>query len=195
MRHENVPHKNKKRWNDIMSLAGKTIIVDAGHGGKYPGVTNSERVEKTVALMFAKVLQSKLQSKGATVYMTRTTDKDFGGTNADDDVNKRVAYINKNLPQVHALISIHCNTPTGLVGPIYQDGNAAAKSFAENVSFNYGGQGARKGNLAIIRDTTRTRAAILLEIAQIDDDWLDNSTLVSNAVNDLIAGIDAYIPG
>lgn len=178
-----------------MSLKGKSIIIDPGHGGQFPGVKNSERTEKNVTLSFSKRLQSKLLAKGMTVHMTRTTDKDFGGTNADDDINKRIAYINKYLPQVDVLISIHCNTPLGLVGPIYQEGNSAAKLFADYVSDSYGGQGERAGNYAITRDTTRTRAAIILEIAQIDDDWLDNTTLVDNAINDLIAGIDAYIPG
>jgi len=50
--------------------------------------------------------------------MTRTSDKDFGGSNADDGINKRVEYINKTFPKVSGLVSIHVNTAwTDRVGP------------------------------------------------------------------------------
>lgn len=101
-----------------MSVKGKSFIIDAGHGGKYDGTTSGSRKEKVVTLNMSKILEKKLKAKGATIYMTRTTDKDFGGSNADDDVNKRVAYINTTFPKVSGLVSIHINTAwTGRIGP------------------------------------------------------------------------------
>ena len=58
-------------------LAGMTIVVDAGHGGEWSGTygVTPGLYEKTLTLQYAKKLQTKLQSLGATVVMTRTTDK------------------------------------------------------------------------------------------------------------------------
>ena len=53
--------------------------------------------------------EEKLQAKGAMVYITRITDKDLDDSTAADDINRRVAYINKNFQTVNELISIHCN--------------------------------------------------------------------------------------
>jgi len=60
------------------SLDGKIICVDAGHGGT--ALTDSYRVgpggerEEWINLRVAKILQKKLEEKGASVLMTRTTD-------------------------------------------------------------------------------------------------------------------------
>lgn len=60
------------------SLNGKIICVDAGHGGT--ALTDSYRVgpggerEEWINLRVAKILQNKLEIKGAKVLMTRTTD-------------------------------------------------------------------------------------------------------------------------
>ncbi|WP_159475601.1 N-acetylmuramoyl-L-alanine amidase [Dyadobacter sp. 3J3] len=59
-------------------LSGKIICVDAGHGGT--ALTDSYRVgpggerEEWINLRVAKLLQKMLEEKGATVFMTRTTD-------------------------------------------------------------------------------------------------------------------------
>lgn len=59
-------------------LSGKIICVDPGHGGT--ALTDSYRVgpggerEEWINLRVAKLLQKKLEEKGATVVMTRTTD-------------------------------------------------------------------------------------------------------------------------
>ena len=57
-------------------LSGMTIVVDAGHGGEWSGTygVTPGLYEKTLTLQIAKKLQSKLQSLGATVVMSRTAD-------------------------------------------------------------------------------------------------------------------------
>lgn len=62
--------------------------------------------------------------------MTRTTD--VGGSDANEDVNNRVAYIN-SLLAVHGLMSIHINTTTGRVGTFHHAGYAGSKGFADAV--------------------------------------------------------------
>jgi len=60
-----------------MSVKGKSFIMDADHGGRYDGAVHDSRKEKVMNLNMAKILQTKLKAKGATVYMTHTKDKDL----------------------------------------------------------------------------------------------------------------------
>ena len=54
----------------------KTIVIDAGHGGKDSGAVGPRRqYEKTVVLGIAKNLYKNLKSKGFKVYLTRSRDK------------------------------------------------------------------------------------------------------------------------
>ena len=70
---EPVKIKEKTSTN----LRGKTIVVDAGHGGKDPGageVGYSPVSEKHIVLDISLKLAEKLRSKGARVIMTRKND-------------------------------------------------------------------------------------------------------------------------
>ena len=175
-----------------MSIKGKSFIIDAGHGGKYDGVVYGSRKEKVVTLNMAKILQTKLKAKGATVYMARTTDKDFGGSTAAKDVNNRVTYINKNFPKVSGLLSIHVNTAyKGRVGPFYQKGNATSKKFSQAIASRYGTV-PHEGDFAVIRDTTRTSAETLIELGQINDGWLDKKASLESTADFIIKGLEDY---
>jgi N-acetylmuramoyl-L-alanine amidase len=55
-------------------LAGKVVVVDAGHGGRDSGATHGGVMEKTVALQTAQRLASELSKAGASVVMTRADD-------------------------------------------------------------------------------------------------------------------------
>ena len=52
----------------------KTIVVDAGHGGKDPGASDNGVTEKNVNLAVALELERELLSRGFNVVMTRRTD-------------------------------------------------------------------------------------------------------------------------
>jgi len=56
------------------SLVGKTIVVDAGHGGHDVGAKGVEHVEKDLCLQLCLQLQRELEAKGARVVMTRPSD-------------------------------------------------------------------------------------------------------------------------
>jgi N-acetylmuramoyl-L-alanine amidase len=81
----------------------KTIVIDAGHGGKDPGAHGASATEKTVALAIAKKLKEaiKEQMPGINVVMTRSDDTFI-------ELNRRSDIANK--AGGNLFISIHCNS-------------------------------------------------------------------------------------
>ena len=81
----------------------KTIIIDAGHGGKDPGARGSYSNEKTVTLAIAQRLKAAIDSQITSVktIMTRTDDTFI-------PLNQRSAIANQN--HGNLFISIHCNS-------------------------------------------------------------------------------------
>jgi N-acetylmuramoyl-L-alanine amidase len=81
----------------------KTVIIDAGHGGKDPGTHGLHTNEKTVALAIAKKLRVALEEQmpGITTVMTRNDDTFIPLDRRAGIANER----NGNL-----FISIHCNS-------------------------------------------------------------------------------------
>lgn len=60
--------------NDVMTTTGKTVVLDAGHGGRDPGAQANGLVEKTLNLDIAKRTKSELEKRGFKVIMTRNSD-------------------------------------------------------------------------------------------------------------------------
>lgn len=85
------------------SFKFKTIIIDAGHGGKDPGAHGSYSLEKNVALAIAKKLRRALaeQMSSLNVIMTRTDDTFI-------ELNRRSGIANEN--HGNLFVSIHCNS-------------------------------------------------------------------------------------
>ena len=82
-------------------LTAKTIVIDAGHGGKDPGALGAgERQEKVVVLSIAKMLREKLTAKGYKVLLTRE-DNTFLA------LKGRTQFATKN--RADLFISIHAN--------------------------------------------------------------------------------------
>lgn len=88
-------------------LGGAVIAVDPGHGGMHTGGKgNTGLMEKDINLKVALNLQEILQSWGARVVMTRTTDRHFD-PQVDDDLDARVQIVNGAKPNL--FLSIHTN--------------------------------------------------------------------------------------
>lgn len=89
----------KKRITELVPK--KTIVIDAGHGGKDPGALGSKRIkEKYITLNIAKDLYKELKSKGFNVYLTRNRDKYIS-------LRSRTRFANKKNADI--FISIHAN--------------------------------------------------------------------------------------
>lgn len=110
--------KARLMQNTQKPLKGKTIVIDPGHGGQDAGTTSqfSGVHEKSLTLATANVVEQKLESSGANVIMTRTTDTYV-------PLQQRADLSNRN--HADAFISFHYNwsndpSANGLVDFYYQ---------------------------------------------------------------------------
>lgn len=152
------------------SLAGKIVVIDAGHGGSDSGCKHGPLCEKHLTLPMAKFAAAELSAAGATVLMTRRED-------TYPSLDARCELANKN--KADFFISIHINSPgRGRASPsgtqtYYHKKNAIGKLLAECVHrelLRYGklpDLGYRSDStlyssgLKVLRDTKA--AAILIE--------------------------------
>jgi N-acetylmuramoyl-L-alanine amidase len=82
-------------------LTAKTIVIDAGHGGKDPGGgSNGNLIEKPIALSISKKIGAILTAKGYTVLLTRDSDRFI-------PLKERTAFATKH--KADLFLSIHAN--------------------------------------------------------------------------------------
>ena len=86
-----------------LGLSVRTIMLDAGHGGKDPGAQGNGLVEKDVNLRMALILGKTLQERGFKVIYTRTTDVFL-------PLEERTALANSQ--KADLFLSLHCNAHT-----------------------------------------------------------------------------------
>ncbi len=99
-----------------LPLTGKTIVIDAGHGGADGGaVSRSGVIEKDLNLAIALYLRDYLQQAGAIVVMTREGDYDLASGDANayskrktEDLKRRATLINESGASI--VVSIHMNS-------------------------------------------------------------------------------------
>lgn len=95
-----------------LPLIGYEIYLDAGHGGIDPGAVYKDINEKDIALAITLKLKQALVEKGATIYLTRESDKDLADPNATyrkrSDLGNRATLINASTAELY--LSIHLNS-------------------------------------------------------------------------------------
>ncbi|GED58822.1 putative N-acetylmuramoyl-L-alanine amidase YrvJ [Brevibacillus formosus] len=139
------------RSND---LAGKVIVVDAGHGGTDGGSTGSSfsTLEKTVNLQVSLLLRNKLEAAGAKVVMTRADDRKL-------TLQQRVDIAIQN--QADIFVSVHHNThpnsaTNGSIIFYYSQGNSSKLASLVQTELvkatNYKDMNYRYGNYFVLRE-------------------------------------------
>lgn len=144
-------------------LNGRTVTLDAGHGGSDNGAIGPSGVkEKEVTLAVALKVERILAEQGAQVIMTRRTDIDVASPYASNtqELQARVDYAGG----ADIFISIHCNafsTPSSngmetFYGTSNSDSYRLAALLNEEL-LRYGGlnnRGVKSANFYVIKHTT-----------------------------------------
>ena len=183
----------------ILTLEGKIICIDPGHGGADSGAIGPTGVmEKSVTLRVALKLQEMLEAEGAEVIMTRTTDKpvSYKGDKASaiEELQARCDVANRAKATI--FISIHADSFTnpnarGSTGYYYsKTEGTSAKRLADAVrrgiceQLKTPSRGTQPCNFYVVRHTDM--AATLIELA------LDSEEGIEKAAQGIFDGIEDY---
>ncbi|AST06657.1 N-acetylmuramoyl-L-alanine amidase [Anoxybacillus flavithermus] len=162
-----VQVSNQPSPSQPQSLVGKTIVIDAGHGGKDYGTTGvNGTMEKMLTLQTALLLSEKLKQTGANVILTREDDRFLS-------LSERVQIAGKN--KADAFVSIHYDsalnrTASGLTVYYYkQIDRSLADALFDPLSRLTGIQqrGVRSGNYHVLRENSRP--SVLLELGYLSN--------------------------
>ena len=129
-----------------MTLTGKIITIDPGHGGRDAGTSYGKIYEKDLNLAISKVLKNVLEEKGATVYMIREDDSDLSSkwdrAKKRGDLYRRILKIQENKSDLYLSIHINYHYYSSVSGaevlyhPINPDNLILAESIMDEVKNN-----------------------------------------------------------
>lgn len=152
-------------------LKGKVIVIDPGHGGKFPGSQGIVHEEDT-NLAIALKTRDALKKQGATVVMTRTSDVHLSAV-YNNDLYARSAVAN-NL-NASMFISIHANAGGGTGTEVfYNNASRGDKKLATEIvteiaqTTGLKNRGAKQFAYAVIRNTKSSIPSVLVETAFTD---------------------------
>ncbi len=195
--------------NKILTLEGKIICIDAGHGGGDAGAIGPTGVtEKSVTLRVALKLKELLEAEGAKVIMTRTTDRQVSWkgdkASAIEELQARCEVANKAKADI--FISIHADSFTnpnarGSTGYYYSKTEGTkAKRLADAIrrgvceQLKTPSRGTQPCNFYVVHHTDM--AATLIELAFIsnadEEKLLDSDEGVEKAAQGIFDGIEDY---
>lgn len=106
-------------------LAGRVIVLDAGHGGYDPGTSANKLTEKSITLKVVNLVEAKLKRAGANVKMTRSTDTYVS-------LQNRTAFSQNNYAETFVSIHVNSATPTAKGTEVFY--SAANMNAAESKS-------------------------------------------------------------
>ena len=195
-------------FQSLMTLQGKIIVIDPGHGGNDAGAIGPTGVmEKNVTLKVALELRKLLEAEGAQVIMTRDTDKTVSakGAKASDieELGARCDVANRNNADI--FISIHADSFTrpearGTTGYYYGKSTGAGQRLADCIRRNLVEQlgtpsrGTQPCNFYVVKNTDMP--ATLIELGFIsnkeEEKLLDSEDGVKRAAQGIFDGIEDY---
>ncbi|SFA48261.1 N-acetylmuramoyl-L-alanine amidase [Anoxybacillus pushchinoensis] len=184
----------KKPAPSQKTIVGKTIVIDAGHGGKDYGATGvNGTIEKMLTLQTALLLSEKLKQRGVNVILTRANDRFLS-------LSERVQVAARN--KADAFVSIHYDsalnrTANGLTIYYYkQMDRSLADALFEPLSRLTGIQqrGVRVGNYHVLRENSRP--SVLLELGYLshpnEELFVASSTYQQAATEAICNGLLRY---
>ena len=193
----------------LTALKGKKIVIDPGHGGNDAGAIGPTGVmEKNVTLKVSLELKKLLEAEGATVILTRETDRTVSekGAKASDieELGARCDVANRNGADI--FISIHADSFTrpearGTTGYYYSKstsgrGQKLADCIRRNLVEQLGtpSRGTQPCNFYVVKHTDMP--ATLIELGFIsnkdEEKLLDSKEGVQKAAQGIFDGIEDY---
>ena len=195
--------------NTLMTLKGRKIAIDPGHGGNDAGAIGPTGVmEKTVTLKVALELRRLLEAEGAEVIMTRETDRTVSekGAKASDIEELGARCDVGNRAGADIFISIHADSFTrpearGTTGYYYGKstsgrGQKLADCIRRNLVEQLGtpSRGTQPCNFYVVKNTDMP--ATLIELGFIsnkeEEKLLDSKEGVEKAAQGIFDGIEDY---
>jgi N-acetylmuramoyl-L-alanine amidase len=181
------------------ALKGRTIVLDAGHGGENEGAIGPTRLlEKEVNLKLAESLHRLLEKEGARVYLTRTADTSVG-------IYDRIDYALER--EAELLISLHNNALPNGKNPFQVHGSAVyyyhpqSRNLAWHIheelldATGLADHGLYYKNLALARPTEML--AVLIESAFIihpgEEMLLRDGRFIKRTAGGIAAGIKEFL--
>jgi N-acetylmuramoyl-L-alanine amidase len=171
-----------------------TIVVDAGHGGKDHGAIREGIREKDLNLNVALKLRDELQSRGYTVFMTRTEDEFL----SLKEITEEAASYKPDI-----FISVHHNSSTnpaiyGLETYYY---HGFSLNLAKDIHTNLASslpvvdRGVRQAKFYVINHTSVP--SVLLELGYVSNaterEAIANSWRQKQEAKAIADGVDAYL--
>ncbi|WP_455661903.1 SH3 domain-containing protein, partial [Pradoshia sp.] len=177
------------------SLAGKLIVLDAGHGGTDSGaIGTSGHFEKQLTLRTALLLSTKLKQEGASVLLTR---------NGDQYITLSDRALLSNQQAADAFISIHYDSTAdmgagGITTYYTQDQQQELalhiqRNLVKNTSPK--DRGVRQASLRVLRENKQP--AVLVELGYIsnpsEESLLHTSHYQERVTDGLLNGLKSFL--
>jgi N-acetylmuramoyl-L-alanine amidase len=178
-------------------LTGKTIVIDAGHGGKDPGTTSAKGFqEKDINLDVARQIAQILRNKGHRVILTRDSDEFI-------ELEERAAVANRAKADV--FVSIHADSSaksnlTGFTIYVGRSGSWSSSKLADAIDTrmaqtSISSNGIKKADYRVL---THTRCpAVLVEIGYLSNYWeakqLNNNDTQRRLAQAVAEGVTDYL--
>lgn len=176
-------------------IRNKTIMIDAGHGGRDVGAIGSTgKFEKDITYITAQKLEQELTMLGAKVLLTRPEDEFIS-------LGSRSSFA--NIRDIDAFLSIHYNsvpelpTVTGIESYFYQEHNKDLAKYIQREIIKETGaidRGITEGNFAVIRQSFKP--SVLIELGFISNQkkeaLLSTSAYQQKMVSGIVNGLRKY---
>ena len=184
------------------SLSGKTIIVDAGHGGYNPGAVANGSIEKDNNLAVTRLLEKQLEEAGANVVMTRSTDRAVATkvTSLRSELQARVDIAEQNDGDIFVSIHSNSNDDPSFHGAMTFYGNERSEELAETIQKNLvyrtkaEDKGIQKAGFYVIRNTSMP--SVLVEMGFVSNPKeakrLSDAAYRQRIANGIYEGIEEY---